>query len=144
VRDSADDAAVRTRPTGALAGTSPPTDERPAPLVQAISRGSQQAFVVLFDCTAASISAELTTRLADPEQRVAILAAAYVEVWWLAGCRSGAEPDITDWIRRILDRRIADVRQTAGQQVEREPRPGRAELELASLLGRSVEHLWPV
>ncbi|MEU4222202.1 hypothetical protein [Actinoplanes sp. NPDC026623] len=112
--------------------------------MEAISRGSRDAFAVLFDRTAGAIGAELTARLADPEQRVPILAATYVEVWWLAGCRSGAESDVTQWIRRILDRRIVDARRTMGRHVEREPQPGRAELELAGLLGRPVDRFWPV
>ncbi|WP_143162783.1 sigma-70 family RNA polymerase sigma factor [Couchioplanes caeruleus] len=75
-------------------------------LLEAIARGSQEAFGVLFDRTAGVVGADLTTRLRDPEQRAAILAASYLEVWWLAGCRSGVEPDVTQWVRRILDRRI--------------------------------------
>jgi hypothetical protein len=98
----------------------------------------------MFDRTAGTISAELRARLADPEQRVPILAATYVEVWWLAGCRRGAEPDVTHWIRGILDRRIADAHRATGRQIEGEPRPGRSELELAGLLGRPIDRLWPV
>lgn len=138
-------AASRKAPPGALAGAGPPTDENLEPsIMEAISQGSLEAFVMLVDRTAGAVGAELTARLPDPEQRVPIFAATYVEVWWLAGCRSGAEPDVTHWIRRILDRRIADAHRDTGRQVETEPRPGRAELELAGLLGRPIDRLWPV
>ena len=134
-----------TAPPGVPAGAGPPTDENVEPsMVEAISRGSQEALVMLFDRTAGIICAELTARVADPEQRVPILAATYVEVWWLAGCHRGAEPDVTHWIRAILDRRIADAHRATGRQVDGEPRPGRSELELAGLLGRPIDRLWPV
>ena len=112
-------------------------------MMEAVSRGSREAFVVLFDRTAATVGAGLTTRLGDPNKRTAILAATYVEVWWLAGCRSGAESDVSEWIRRILDRRVADADRATAQQADGEPRPGYAERELACLLDRPVERLWP-
>ena len=87
---------------------------------------------MLFDRTAGTIRTELTARLPDAKQRVPILAATYVEVWWLAGCHRGAEFDVTHWIRGILDRRIADAHRATGRQVEGDPRPSRSELELAA------------
>ncbi|WP_436523624.1 hypothetical protein [Actinoplanes sp. HUAS TT8] len=119
----------------------PPTelrldDSSPSPTMEAISRGSHEAFAVLFDRTCAAVAADLTARVAEPRRRTAILAATYVEVWWLAGCRSDADADETQWIRSILDRRVTEPhRPEAG--------PGRAERELADLLGRPVEELWP-
>jgi hypothetical protein len=138
-------AAAPKAPPGVPASADPPTDEKlEPPIVGAISRGSQEAFVMLFDRTAGTIRAELTARLPDSEQRIPILAATYVEVWWLAGCHRGAEPDVTRWIRGILDRRIADAHRATGQPVKGEPRPSRSELELADLLGRPIDRLWPV
>jgi hypothetical protein len=138
-------AAARKAPPGVLASAWPPSDENLEPsIVEAVSRGSQEAFVMLFDRTAGTIRAELTARLPDPEQRVPMLAATYVEVWWLAGCHRGAESDVTRWIRGILDRRIADAHRATGRHVSGEPRPSRAELELAELLGQPIDSLWPV
>lgn len=138
-------AAGRKASSGVPAGAGPPSDENlESSIVEAISRGSQEAFVILFDRTVGTIRAELTARLPDPEQRVPILAATYVEVWWLAGCHRGAEPDVTRWIRGILDRRMADAHRATGRHVEGEPRPSRSELELADLLGQPIDSLWPV
>jgi len=76
--------------------------------------------------------------------RVQILAATYVEVWWLAGCHRGEEPDVWRWIRGILDRRIADAHRATSRHLEGEPRPSRSELELADLLSQPIDRLWPV
>ena len=82
-------------------------DDRP--LVEAISRGSREAFVMLFDFTSRALRAELASHLPEAERAVVVFAATYVEVWWLAGCHDGSEIDVVEWLRRILRRRIADV-----------------------------------
>jgi hypothetical protein len=121
--------------------TAPATDGPLSPLMDAISQGSQEAFVVLFDRTAEAIDAELTAILADTEQRAAILAATYVEVWWMAGCRSSAEPDVPQWIRRILHRRVMAAHGLISPRTGPDRRPSRAELELAALLDRPIAGL---
>jgi hypothetical protein len=126
-----------------MAGAGLPTDANLEPsIVEAISWGSQEALVMLFDRTVGTIRTELTARLPDAKQRVPILAATYVEVWWLAGCHRGAEFDVTHWIRGILDRRIADAHRATGRQVEGDPRP--AARSWNWLLGRPIDSLWPV
>jgi hypothetical protein len=115
--------------------------------VAAISGGSREAFISLFDRTSGAIHAELASRLPDLDQAVPVFAATYVEVWWLAGCHSGPDVDAVEWIRRILHRRIADVDRSARQRPRRSPAasdpapdtwPSCAERELAALLGRPV------
>ncbi|MFI1991090.1 hypothetical protein [Actinoplanes sp. NPDC020271] len=112
--------------------------------IEAISRGSHEAFAALFDRTAKNLAADLAARFPEPRQRIAILAATYVEVWWLAGCRSDAESDVTQWISHIVDRRILDCRRASAAPPHHEARLSRAEYELAELLGRPVEDLWPI
>ncbi|MEU8241095.1 hypothetical protein AB0C07_22860 [Actinoplanes missouriensis] len=112
--------------------------------MEAISRGSHQAFAGLVDRTAKILAADLTARLREPRQRTAILAATYVEVWWLAGCRSDADADLAQWISRILERRIADSCRVPTDQAHHQPRHSRAEHELAGLLDRPIDDLWPV
>jgi DNA-directed RNA polymerase specialized sigma24 family protein len=94
--------------------------------MEAISRGSHQAFAELFDRTARTLAADLTARVAQPRQRTAILAATYVEVWWLAGCRSDADADVVQWICRILERRIADSYRGPRDEGDQEPGHSRA------------------
>jgi DNA-directed RNA polymerase specialized sigma24 family protein len=112
--------------------------------MEAISRGSHQAFAGLVDRTAKNLAAGLEARLEEPRQRTAILAATYVEVWWLAGCRSDTDADVAQWIGRILERRIADSCRVPTDQAHHEPGRSRAEHELADLLGRPIDDLWPV
>ena len=120
--------------------------------IAAISRGSREAFVALFDRTSVAIRAELALGLPDVDEARPVFAATYVEVWWLAGCHSGPEVDAMEWIRRILHRRIAEVDRNVKQRsrtpaaasnVAVDPRPNCAELELAALLRRPVGRWQP-
>ncbi|WP_157437029.1 hypothetical protein [Actinoplanes subtropicus] len=122
------------------------------PTLAAISRGSREAFVSLFDRTSGAIGAELASRLPDGDQAVLVFAATYVEVWWLAGCHSGPGFDAVEWITQILRRRIADLDPNARQHSRMpsaapepavDPRPSYAELELAALLGRPARRMRP-
>jgi hypothetical protein len=134
-----------TLPPGARTTTAlidPVVDRTLPSIMDAISGGSREAFVALFDRTAGFISVELTACLADADERAAILAATYVEVWWLAGCRSSADPDVPQWIRRILHRRVKAAHRAVSPPTGWQQRPSRAELELATLLDRSIDRLW--
>jgi hypothetical protein len=119
--------------------------------VAAISGGSREAFVSLFDLTSGAIRAELALHLSDVDQAVHVFASTYVEVWWLAGCWSGPEVDAVEWIRQILHRRIAVVYTASQLSLTPPPAPHRiviprtssAESELAALLGRPVRRLRP-
>jgi hypothetical protein len=113
-------------------------DDRP--IVEAISQGSKDAFAQLFDFTSGAVRAELLTHLKNADQAVAVFAATYVEVWWLAGCHSAAEVGVLEWIRHILRRRIADVTTALDPAVDLWP--SHAEIELATLLGRPLKRLW--
>lgn len=123
-----------------------PAAERPldSAAMEAISRGSHQAFAGLVDRTAKKLAADLAARLAEPRPRTVILAATYVEVWWLAGCRSDADADVAQWISRILERRIADSCRVSTDRAHHDPEHSRAEHELAGLLDRPIDDLWPV
>ena len=114
-------------------------------LIERISRGSVPAFAALFDRTSEAARAELAVSLPGAGQAGEILAASYVEVWWLAGCRRTPRVDATTWITGIVRRRVAEAgraipRQLRGGAVE-DLRPSHAEVEVASLLGRPVDLL---
>jgi hypothetical protein len=123
--------------------TSPPGDVIGQATIDAISQGSREAFTLLFEQTAGPVGAELAARFPDPDQCLRLLAATYVEVWWLAGCGTGAEPGVTDWIMRILQRRMADATRSTGVPGGGDPHRSYATMELADLLGRPVDRLWP-
>ena len=114
-------------------------------LIERISSGSLPAFATLFDRTSEAARAELAAGLPGTGRAGAILAASYVEVWWLAGCRRRPKLDATTWVTGIVRRRVADACRTIPRQVRdaalEDPRPSYAELEVAALLRRPVGHL---
>ena len=114
-------------------------------LIERISRGSAPAFAALFDRTSEAARAEVAAAHPGTGRAGEILAASYVEVWWLAGCRRAPRTDATGWIIGIVRRRIAEAgraipRQGGGAAREGQ-RPSHAELEVASLLRRPVDRL---
>jgi hypothetical protein len=110
-----------------------PRDGSDAFLINAISRGSASAFIELFDRTAVAVRTALPPGAGQWDE---ILAATYLEVWWLAGCHTGRDLDAVEWITGIARRRIAEVRIGAGHSPS-----GYARLELAALLRRPVDDL---
>ncbi|MFG1607923.1 hypothetical protein [Actinoplanes sp. NPDC049265] len=116
-----------------------------AALIDLISRGSVPAFAALFERTSDAVRAELAIDQTGVVRVNEILAATYLEVWWLAGCRRMAEADVTGWITGIARRRIAEATRgaarTGGRTAVDGPRPTYAELEIAALLRRPVDRL---
>ncbi|MEU4427393.1 hypothetical protein AB0F81_42780 [Actinoplanes sp. NPDC024001] len=110
-------------------------------LLDAVSRGSVPAFLALVDRTSAAVRAVLA-EIPPGHGRNEILAASYLEVWWLAGCHLEADLDVTAWITGIARRRVADAGIDPPAQGERLG-PGYAELEFAALFRRPVgDPLW--
>ncbi|MCO8271573.1 hypothetical protein M1L60_13315 [Actinoplanes sp. TRM 88003] len=109
-------------------------------LIELISRGHEAAFVALFDRTSPMARAELGN-LPDNVQPGQILAASYVEVWWLAGCHRAPEADATIWITGIVRRRVGEALRSmrpGRDPLLTGPRPSYSELEFAALLRRPV------
>lgn len=135
-------------PTSAGRTTSDLEEAIHSTLVELISAGSRVAFAALFDRTAETVCARITPDIPSHVRRGEILAATYVEVWWLAGCRRvPAETDVMGWIVGIARRRLDDT--ARGRSELRTPelvdgsRPTYAELEVAALLRRPVGDLLP-
>lgn len=111
-------------------------------LISLISRGSVPALATLVDRTSDAIRAELAAEPACATRASELLAATYLEVWWLAGCHPTREADSTAWIIGIARRRITEASRGAAQRTTTEsPRPGYAELEIATLLRRPIDQL---
>ncbi|MEU4419920.1 hypothetical protein AB0F81_04790 [Actinoplanes sp. NPDC024001] len=117
-----------------------PDNPSDAVLIDAVSHGSVPAFVALFDRTSPAVSAEVAGLLPGTGQRCEVLAASYLEVWWLAGCHTEPGIDVVEWVKAIARRRIADIHISAEWDGVR-PRPSYAQLELAGLLRRPVDDL---
>jgi len=113
-------------------------------LIERISQGSSSAFAVLFDRTSEAVRAEVAASLPGVGRAAEILAASYIEVWWLAGCGGTPKTGARAWIIGIVRRRIAEASRAIprpGGGAAMEPRPSYAELEVASLLRRPVDCL---
>ena len=109
-------------------------------LIELISRGNVPAFVALFDRTSEAVRALLAVDLTNAGQIRQILAASYVEVWWLAGCHRAPDVGVNGWIAGIARRRAAEgVRVPA--EADLGPRPTYAELEIVALLRRPLDRL---
>jgi hypothetical protein len=109
-------------------------------LIDLISGGSVPAFTALVDRTSDAIRAELSVDPAFPARASELLAATYLEVWWLAGCRPTRGAEVTAWIIGIARRRIAEASRGSAQRTTTEgPRPSYAELEIATLLRRPID-----
>ena len=112
-------------------------------LIDLISRGHEAAFVALFDRTSATARAELAS-LPDNAQSGRILAASYVEVWWLAGCHRAPEADATIWVTGIVRRRVEEALRSTRPGVDpplTDPISSYSELEIATLLRRPLGDL---
>jgi hypothetical protein len=109
-------------------------------LIDLISRGSVPAFVALFDRTSESVRVLLAADLTDAGQIRRILAASYIEVWWLAGCHQARDADVIGWITGIARRRTTEAVRVPADAVSG-PRPTYAELELMALLRRPLDRL---
>lgn len=114
-------------------------------LIGLISQGSVPAFAELFDRTAEATRAELAAEFPGTARRTEILAASYLEVWWLAGCHRTPEVDAAAWVGGIVRRRIHEAARGTSRHGEHAasegPRPSYSELEIAALLGRPVDDL---
>jgi DNA-directed RNA polymerase specialized sigma24 family protein len=104
-------------------------------LMERVSRGDQEAFATLYERTSGPVRDRIQARLVHPDATTTLVAAVYVEVWWLAGCYAGPASGVTGWIHGIAERRLKDRPPVPAASTERtiEVR------ELADLLGRSPE-----
>jgi hypothetical protein len=118
-----------------------PREDGDASLMSAISRGSASAFAELYDRTSPAVRTAVAALSPDAGQRDEVIAASYLEVWWLAGCHTGHDLDAVEWITGIARRRIVDAgiggRPSSGGGTS----PGYARLELAALLRRPADEL---
>jgi DNA-directed RNA polymerase specialized sigma24 family protein len=122
-------------PAGGTPSTAINGDASDAVLLESVSQGSVPAFRALVERTSMAVSAVLADLVSDREGRDEILAATYLEVWWLAGCHIQPDVDATNWIVGIARRRAAESHADLVPDRER-PRTGYAQLEFATLLRR--------
>lgn len=114
-------------------------------LVDLISQGSEAALAVVIERTSGVVRVALPASFAAWSRSSEVLAATYLEVWWLAGSHGGPEADVMDWIIGIARRRYDDM--AGGVSDSGTPpsdgglRPSHAEVEIAALLRRPLSEL---
>jgi hypothetical protein len=66
------------------------------------------AIAELYRIVSADIRAQVEQTVPDPGDVNAVMAATFVEVWWLARGHAASHPDVRAWIRAIASRRSSE------------------------------------
>jgi hypothetical protein len=77
-------------------------------LIVRIARRDHAAFTALYDDTFNCLRDGLDLRLGDTAWADGVLAATYVEIWWLAGGHTHPASDAVAWMNDIVERRVAE------------------------------------
>jgi hypothetical protein len=88
-------------------GVTAPAEEGLSRLLHLISGGDPGAFATFCDRTTRAVLGRLEEPPMHPAQVAEIFLTTYVEVWWLAGCYSGADTGVLPWLYQIVERRVA-------------------------------------
>jgi hypothetical protein len=106
-------------------------------LLSGVSGGDVTAFRILVDRTAEHVRAALTELQLGRGGQDEILAATYLEVWWLAGCHDQPNTDVVGWIVGIAKRRAAKIATDCGPDSEG-TRTRHAQVEFAMLFHHPI------
>ncbi|GAA2532805.1 hypothetical protein [Winogradskya humida] len=109
-------------------------------LMEQVSRGDREAFAILYEHTSGPVRDRIQAHLVHRHATTTLVAAVYVEVWWLAGCYAGPASGVTGWIHGIAERRLRDRRPQPPVPAASTERTIEVR-ELADLLGRAPEEL---
>jgi hypothetical protein len=109
-------------------------------LLSGVSGGDVTAFRILVDRTARHVRAALTELQLGRDGQDEILAATYLEVWWLAGCHDQPDAHVVGWIVGIAKRRAAKIATDCGPDSEG-PHAGHAQVEFAMLFHHPISEV---
>jgi DNA-directed RNA polymerase specialized sigma24 family protein len=87
-----------------------------APLTQLLRRvaaSDQNAFVLLYDATSGQVRQQVRAALSAGDAVDAVVAATFLQVWWLAPLYNPDDADVPAWISAIVSGRIADRQRNA-------------------------------
>ena len=113
-------------------------------LIVRIARRDHAAFTALYDDTFNCLRDGLDLRLGDTAWADGVLAATYVEIWWLAGGHTHPASDAVAWMNEIVERRVAEGPPVSwcaetGRGRLADLRTWYAKAELAGLLRRPID-----
>ena len=77
-------------------------------LVQQVADADGRAFARLYQALAPAVARDLRPAMPDPADAAAVIAATFVEVWWLARFHAAAGTDVPAWVMAVARRRAWD------------------------------------
>jgi hypothetical protein len=90
-------------------------------LLHRVAGADRSALAELYQIVSPDIRVHVEQTLPDPGDVNVVLAATFVEVWWLARGHAALHPDVRAWIRSIASRRASERnRYNAGAAIARD------------------------
>ena len=77
-------------------------------LLHRVAAADRSALAELYRIVSADVRAQVEQTLPDPGDVDAVMAATFVEVWWLSRGHAASHPDVRAWIRAIAIRRAGE------------------------------------
>lgn len=77
-------------------------------LLHRVAGADRSALAELYRIVSADVRVQVEHILPDPGDVDAVMAATFVEVWWLARGHVASDPDVRVWIRAIASRRAGE------------------------------------
>jgi DNA-directed RNA polymerase specialized sigma24 family protein len=98
--------------------TAPPLDDRRGEpplrqLLRRVARVDRTAFALLYDAMSGQVRRQAAAALASSDAVDAVVAATFLQVWWLAPLYRPDDIDVPAWISGIAASRIADHQRDA-------------------------------
>lgn len=81
-----------------------------ARLLRRVAASDQSAFVMLYDAMSSHVRRQALAELSSGNAADAVVAATFLQVWWLAPLHNPDDADAPAWITAIAAGRIADRR----------------------------------
>ncbi len=82
-------------------------------LMRRVAASDRTAFVALYDAMVSQVRQQATAELSAGDAVDAVVAATFLQVWWLAPLYYAEDTDVPAWISAIAAGRIADRRRNA-------------------------------
>lgn len=82
-------------------------------LVRRIAASDKSAFAVLYDAMSSQVRGQALAALSSGDAVDAVVAATFLQVWWLAPLYNPDRADVATWISAVAAERIADRRRHA-------------------------------
>ena len=101
-----------------LSSTPSPLDERldeqsMARLLRRVTASDRTAFVTLYEALSSQVRKQALAALSSGSAADAVVAATFLQIWWLAPLHSPDDADVPAWITAIAAGRIADRRRNS-------------------------------